>query len=62
MSDEKQRPRRVGKKGKIPAGPGDPATGGEPVDVTWDQKQERYPAPERPRDRAEDTTADDAGE
>jgi hypothetical protein len=51
----KRAPRTRGKKqgersGGAERKPADPAA----LDVTWDQPQPRYPAPERPRDRAEE--------
>ncbi|MSR36025.1 MAG: hypothetical protein EXR95_05185 [Gemmatimonadetes bacterium] len=39
---------------KKPSGRKPRKSGGDAVDVTWDQPQPRYPAPERPKDRAEE--------
>jgi hypothetical protein len=58
MSERKtgaRAPRTRGKKsgdrkGRAERKPAQPPA----VDVSWDQPQPRYPAPERPRDRAEE--------
>jgi hypothetical protein len=59
MSQRKQTrtPRTSAAKKRGERGRGEreqPGRDGEALDVTWDQPQPGYPAPERPRDRAEE--------
>jgi hypothetical protein len=42
--------KNAGRNGRAERKPADP----EALDVSWDQPQPGYPAPERPRDRAEE--------
>ena len=57
MDDRK--PKQTPGRGARGAGKGEDAPGDAPADLgeTWDQPQPRYPAPERPRDRAEERPA-----
>ena len=58
MSERKQSKappaRREKTNGRPPAKPKRPASDDRALDVTWDQPQPGYPAPERPRDSAEE--------
>jgi hypothetical protein len=47
-ADGKQPSGRKPRKSRVPSGDGDA------LDPTWDQPQPRYPAPERPKDRADE--------
>jgi hypothetical protein len=50
----KRAPRARGRKQGERSGGAERKPDPPPLDVTWDQPQPRYPAPERPRDRAEE--------
>jgi hypothetical protein len=58
MSERKQSrtppARREKSNGRPPGGRKRPPSDDRALDVTWDQPQPEYPAPERPRDRAEE--------
>ena len=54
MSSPKKSPGRPKKSPEKKQRAPQPAVGRDELDVTWDQPQTRYPAPERPLDRAED--------